>query len=585
MLATHFVAYLECMAFYGDDIVERVREASDIVDVISAYLPLKRKGRNFWARCPFHQEKTASFSVSPDKQIFHCFGCHKGGNVFSFIIEYEKLPFPDALKLLAARANVPLPDKTDVRETREFDQVYWAHEVAMKFFQEQLLESNKSLDYLKSRRLTDSTIEKFKIGYAPASWDAFLTHAKQKSLSESDLEKAGLVIKKDSGGYYDRFRDRLTFTIFNTAQKPIAFGARTFDSKEQAKYINSPETPLYHKASILYGLSHSRGDIRRAEEAIVVEGYFDFLSLYQQGITNVVASSGTAFTPEQARLLGRSAASVILMFDADSAGQQAAIRSVDYLFEAGLDVKVVKLPPGEDPDSLARKGGKAAIEEQLAKAKSYVEYSIAMLPDRFEKLSLNDKDRAIKRLTSLAGRIEDEIRRDLFLQEIARWYNIGIDLIRRGVRVEQRKPAATPRETAGSPLDRDFIAVLLQRNEFVQSAAEKVAPADFEDQALADIYNLILLLHEDEHSLSPAQLIDKVEGAANKELIAALAAKDFHGSDLEHVYNDLVTAFHKRHRAKRLIDLKRLLREAEQENNESQINFYMNEIKLLRQEV
>lgn len=573
------------MPFYGDDIVERVREASDIVDVISAYLPLKRKGRNYWARCPFHQEKTASFSVSPDKQIFHCFGCHKGGNVFSFIIEYEKLPFPDALKLLAARANVQLPEKGDVRETREFDQIYWAHEVAMKFFQEHLLESRKSLEYLKSRKLTDATIEKFKIGYAPDSWDAFLNYAKQKSLSESDLEKSGLIIKKDNGGYYDRFRDRLTFTIFNTAQKPIAFGARTFDPKDQAKYINSPETPLYHKASILYGLSHSRGDIRRAEEAIVVEGYFDFLSLYQQGITNVVASSGTAFTPEQARLLGRSASSVVLMFDADSAGQQAAIRSVDYLFEAGLDVKVVKLPPGEDPDSIARKGGKAAIDEQLSKAKSYVEYTISTLPDRFEKLSLNDKDRAIKRLATLAGRIEDEIRRELFLQEISQWYKIGIDLLRRGVRIEERRPPMLPRESSGSPLDRDFVALLLQRSEFVQSAAEKVAPTDFEDEALSDIYGLILLLHEDEQPLSPSQLIDKVSESNKKELIAALAAKDFQNTDLNQVYTDLVIAFHRRHRTKRQTELKRLLKQAELENDEEQIKFYMNEIRLLRQEL
>ena len=573
------------MPFYGDDIVERVREASDIVDVISAYLPLKRKGRNYWARCPFHQEKTASFSVSPDKQIFHCFGCHKGGNVFTFIIEYEKLPFPDALKLLAARANVQLPEKGEVRETREFDQIYWAHEVAMKFFQEHLLESRKSLEYLKSRKLTDATIEKFKIGYAPDSWDAFLNYAKQKSLSESDLEKSGLVIKKENGGYYDRFRDRLTFTIFNTAQKPIAFGARTFDPKDQAKYINSPETPLYHKASILYGLSHSRGDIRRAEEAIVVEGYFDFLSLYQQGVTNVVASSGTAFTPEQARLLGRSASSVVLMFDADSAGQQAAIRSVDYLFEAGLDVKVVKLPPGEDPDSIARKGGKAAIDEQLSKAKSYVEYTISTLPDRFEKLSLNDKDRAIKRLASLAGRIEDEIRRELFLQQISQWYNIGIDLVRRGVRIEERRPPMTARETTGSPLDRDFVALLLQRSEYVQSAAEKVAPTDFEDEALSDIYGLILLLHEDEQPLSPSQLIDKVAETTKKELIAALAAKDFQNTDLNQVYTDLVIAFHRRHRTKRMTELKRLLKEAELENDEDRINFYMNEIKLLRQEL
>ncbi len=573
------------MPFYGDEIVERVREASDIVDVISAYLPLKRKGRNYWARCPFHQEKTASFSVSPDKQIYHCFGCHKGGNVFSFIIEYEKLPFPDALRLLAAKANITLPEKSEQRESREFDQIYFAHEVAMKFFGEHLRESRKSLEYLKSRKLTDTTIEKFKLGYAPESWDAFLLYAKQKSLTEPDLERAGLAIKKESGGYYDRFRDRLTFTIFNTAQKPIAFGARTFDPREQAKYINSPETPLYHKASILYGLSHSRGDIRRAEEAIVVEGYFDFLSLYQAGITNVVASSGTAFTPEQARLLGRSASSVVLMFDADSAGQQAAIRSVDYLFEAGLDVRVVKLPPGEDPDSLARKGGKAAIDEQLAKARSYVEYSISTLPDRFDKLSLNDKDRAIKRLATLAGKIEDEIRRELFLQEISKWYNIGVDMIRRGIRIEERRPSAKPRETAGSSLDRDFVALLLQRVELVHSAAEKVAPADFEEQALAEIYELILSKHEEDQPLSPASLIDKFDKAAPKELIAALAAKDFHGSDLSQLFTDLVQGFHKRHRMKRMNELKRLLREAEKENDQSQIDFYMNEIRHLRQEI
>ena len=573
------------MAFYGDEIVERVREASDIVDIISGYLPLKRKGRNYWARCPFHQEKTASFSVSPDKQIFHCFGCHKGGNVFSFIIEYEKLPFPEALKMLAGKANIALPEKNEQRETREFDQIYFAHEIAMKFFQEHLRESKKSLEYLKARKLTEATIDKFKIGYAPDSWEAFLTYAKQKSLTEQDLEKAGLVIKKDNGGYYDRFRDRLIFTIFNTAQKPIAFGARTFNPNDQAKYINSPETPLYHKASVLYGLAHSRGDIRRAEEAIVVEGYFDFLSLYQAGITNVVASSGTAFTPDQARLLGRSASSVILMFDADSAGQQAAIRSVDYLFEAGLDVKVVKLPTGEDPDSLARNGGKEAVEAQIAKAKSYVEYSISTLPDRFDKLSINDKDRAIKRLATLAGRIEDEIRRELFLQEISKWYNIGVDLVRRGVKIEVRRPAVKPRETSGSPLDRDLLALLLQRPELIDSAAEKVSPTDFDEQELADIYSLILLLREEESSLSPSQLIDKVDGNTRKEMIAALAAHDFHGSDLNQVYSDLVNGFHKRHRLKRMNELKRLLGDAERDNDKEQIDFYMNEIKQLRQEV
>ncbi len=572
------------MAYYGDEIIERVREASDIVDVVSGYLPLKRKGRNYWARCPFHQEKTASFSVTSDKQIFHCFGCHKGGNVFTFIMEYEHVPFVEAVKLLAARANITLPEKSVQRESKEFEQLYYAHEIAQKLFHEQLRESRKTLEYLKNRGITDATIERFGLGYSLDSWDALMKHAQQKSLSEADLEKAGLVVRNENGRVYDRFRDRLMFPIFNSAQKPIAFGARTFDPNEQAKYINSPETPLYHKASVLYGLSHSRGEIRRAEEAIVVEGYFDYLSLVQCGVTNVVASSGTAFTPEQAQLLARSAGSAVLMFDSDSAGQQAAVRSVDYLFEAGLDVRVVLLPKGEDPDSIARKGGQTAVREQLARAQSFVEFSLSLLGKRFEDLSLNDRDKAVKRLATLAGKIEDAIRRELFLQDIARHYGLGIELLRRNVRVEERRPLARANGTARPPLDRDFVALLLQREDLIDSAAEKVAPTDFEESDLSELYSLILLLREEEMPISAAQLIDKVDSLARKQLIAELAAHDFHKADMELLFTDLVHGFHRRHRDRRMTELKRLLQQAESEKNEDQIKFYMKEIRQLHTE-
>lgn len=572
------------MAFYGDEIVDRVREATDIVDVVSGYLPLKRRGRNYWARCPFHQEKTASFSVSADKQIFHCFGCHKGGNVFTFVMEYEHVPFVEALKLLAARANIPLPEKSTQRDAREHDQLYFAHEIAMKFFHEQLKDSRKTLQYLKERGIVDATIERFGLGYSLDSWDALMALAKQKSISEDDLEKAGLVVRSDSGRIYDRFRDRLMFPVFNLAQKPIAFGARTLNPAESAKYINSPETPLYHKASVLYGLSHSRGEIRRAKAAIVVEGYFDFLSLYQCGVTNVVASSGTAFTPEQAQLLARSAGSVILMFDSDSAGQQAAVRSVDFLFEAGLDVRVVLLPKGEDPDSIARKGGKAAVLEQLARAQSFVEFSLTLLGRRFDDLTLDDRDRAIKRLAALAGKIDDSIRRELFLQDVARHYNIGIDLLRRGVRVEVRKPIARPREQARPPLDRDMIALLLQREDLIDAAAEKVAPSDFEDQDLAELYSLIQLLREEELPVSASHLIDKVDSLVRKQLLAELAALDFHNADLDTLFTDLVNGFHRRHRDRRMAELKRLLVQAETARDDKQIEFYLKEIRHLRQE-
>lgn len=572
------------MPSYGDDIIERVREASDILDVISGYFPLKRKGRNWWGKCPFHTEKTPSFSVSPDKQIYYCFGCHKGGNVFTFIIEYEKIPFPEALKLLAAKANITLPDRTYKRESKETEQLYYAHEIATNFFFDNLKDSRKTLDYLKARKLIDDTIEKFKLGYAQDSWDALLIHAKRKSLTDDDLEKAGLAIKKETGGFYDRFRDRLTFSIFNNAQKPIAFGARTMKESDEAKYINSPETPLYHKASVLYGLSHSRGEIRKQEEAIVVEGYFDFLSLYQAGVHNVVASSGTAFTTEQASLLARSAPSVILMFDSDSAGQLAALRSVEFLFEAGLEVKVVSLPQGEDPDSIVRRGGHDAIREQLARAQSYVAFTLSTLPDRWENLSLGVKDKTIKHLTTLTGKIEDPIRRELFIQDISKWCGIESGLLKRGFKPEMSSPATKEKTERTNRLEDDLVALLLTKPDLISSFAEKISPSDMEDQTLADIYSLMILLHEEEIPVTPAGLIDQVESTAKKERIASLAAKDFGSADLVAYGNDLVHGFDRRLMDRRVAEYKRLLKQAEEERDEDKISFYLSEIRHIKSE-
>ncbi len=572
------------MPYFSEEIVERVREAVDIVDVIGDYLPLKRKGRNYWARCPFHQEKTPSFSVSPDKQIYYCFGCHKGGNAYGFLMEYEKVPFPEAIKILAAKANIELPTQdADSRHSEELEQFYYALEVATKFFTEKLYDSQKALAYLKKRQLAEETIERFLVGYAPDGWENFLNHARAKSIELQILEKMGLIIEREKAdGYYDRFRDRLMFTIFNTAQKPIAFGGRTFSEHEQAKYINSPETPLYHKARVLYGLSHSRGEIRRAGEAVVVEGYFDFLTLYQAGITNVVASSGTAFTAEQAQLLSRSADGVVLMFDSDSAGRQAALRSVDHLFDAGLEVKVVLLPSGEDPDSLVSKKGVEEARKFITSAKSYVDFTYSTLPAPWQELSLGIKGKAIKRLTDLAGRISDPVRRELFLQEIAERYAISLATIKSSVRIETTKAQPRPAQPEQSPLERDLLAILLQHGQLIDAAIEKIAPSQFADELLAEIYSLIVLLREEDLPIAPSQLIDKVESTTKRERIAELAALDFGEVDLDQLFNDLLTAFEIRYRQARLRELKRLLADAEREQNDDQIKFYMKEIKALQ---
>ncbi len=572
------------MAYYSDDIIERVREASDIVEVISEFLPLKRKGRSYWARCPFHEEKTASFHVAPDKQIFHCFGCQKGGNVFTFVMDHEKLPFPEALKYLAKRAHIELPTVEYRKESKEIEKLYYAHEVAADFFFEHLKDSTKTLEYLRKRKLTDETIEKFRLGYAPEGWDNLMKYAHTKSLTDDDLEKAGLVVRSEKDSLYDRFRDRLVFTIFNSVSKPIAFGARALGKDESAKYINSPETPLYQKARVLYGLSHSRNEIRKAEEAIVVEGYFDFLSLYQGGIRNVVASSGTAFTQEQAQLLGRSAASVVLMFDADSAGQNAALRSVDHLFEAGIEVKVVALPEGEDPDSMMREKGPDVVLGLIKNAQSFVQFSLSTLPDRYEKLSLSMKDKAIKRLTALAGKLEDPIKRELFVQDISKWYGMDVDIVRRTVKPAHDKPLPKPAAQHVSRLEDDFLAVLLHDPNMIDRAVARVSPSDFHADSAADIYRLMLMLYQENRAVDAAHLIDMVEGDSQKRLIAELASQPFEGENPEQTLEDYLEAFNRRSKKIRLSALKDGLAQAERESDQGKIDYYLAEISRLRSE-
>jgi len=348
--------------FYSQDLIDQVRGASDIVDIISEYVPLKKKGANYFGLCPFHAEKTPSFSVNQAKQIYHCFGCGEGGNVFTFLMNHDKLGFTEALKLLARKSGIKLPKPQQDKKTADLnDQLYYANSVANAYFKQTLNQKNlseKAKTFLKQRGVDSTAEEKFSLGYAPDKWDGFLSFAQSKGLDPKILVTAGLIVPKSDGkGYVDRFRDRLMFPIFNISGKIVGFGGRTLNPKEEAKYMNSPETPIYQKGKILYGLSFSKDSIREEGKAIIVEGYMDFISLFQAGIKNLVATSGTAFTTDQARLLSRHAQEVFLLFDSDSAGQQAAVRSLDILFDQGFEVKIVSFPQGEDPDSYVKKSG------------------------------------------------------------------------------------------------------------------------------------------------------------------------------------------------------------------------------------
>lgn len=356
--------------FIPDETVEEIRSASDIVDVVGAYVSLKKRGSNYFGLCPFHSENTPSFSVNPDLSIYKCFGCGAGGDVFNFVMEIEGTAFPEAVRMLAEKAGIEIPeDEADQERAGEKESVYNALRFAARFYYSTLTQSGAgkhALKYLKARGFTKRTIKSFGLGYAIDSWDGLLKSAKEHHISDEHLSEGGLIIpRKDGSGHYDRFRGRIMFPILSHVGKVVGFGGRILDGDtDQPKYINSPETQVYNKSRVLYGLYQAKHAIRKKEEALLVEGYTDVISLHQAGIENAVASSGTSLTREQVKLLSRYARRIVLLFDADAAGAGAAMRGIDIILEEGLSVYAVELPPGEDPDSFARKEA-ASFEKYL----------------------------------------------------------------------------------------------------------------------------------------------------------------------------------------------------------------------------
>src|SRR4029077_12251115 len=367
---------------YPETFIEDLKRQADIVRVIQDYAQLKKKGAIWMLCCPFHKEKTPSFSVSPAKEIFYCFGCHKGGSVFIFVMEMERVSFPEAIKLVAEKSGVPLPKLIDdsrfEARRNEADAVIELNKWALEWWEQQLESSGEARiarDYLNRREITDETRKTFRMGYAPDSWDALSIHLRQKGASQDQIERSGLVVKKEEGGSYDRFRGRLIFPVMDIQGKPIAFGGRTLRD-EDAKYINSPETAAYIKGRNLFGLNLTRDEIRRAGFVILVEGFLDLIVPYQFGIRNVVASLGTALTPDQVKLMSRFVRKVVVNYDADSAGLQAAKKAIAMLLAEDLEVKILVLPDAADPDEFIRKEGVAAYQRQRGLAQPHIQFVI-----------------------------------------------------------------------------------------------------------------------------------------------------------------------------------------------------------------
>lgn len=407
--------------FISEQIVEQISSKVDIMEVISKYIPLKRAGRNFKALCPFHHEKTPSFIVSPQKQIFHCFGCGSGGNVFNFIMKYEKIEFPEAVKMLADRVGVNLPKTHFHKDTTELEELYEINSLACDFFHSNLLkteEAKKAKNFLKERQIEDQTIAKFKLGFAPNASDSLFMHLSQKGVKKQLAETLGLVCLGKEGNCYDRFRNKLMFPITNHRNRIVGFGARAMDDS-MPKYINSPESPVYIKGNLLYGLNVAGEHIRRLNQVILVEGYMDVLMLSQAGIGNAVSTSGTSLTLEQIKLFKRLTNNVVIAFDPDEAGMLASLRSLEILLEFEMDISVAELPRGFDPDDFVRKFGAEKFTYLINCAGDLFDFKLNFLLKKYDIKNLKDKLKVISEMLATISMVRNAVLKTNLIKRLS----------------------------------------------------------------------------------------------------------------------------------------------------------------------
>ena len=412
---------------YSDELIEEIRINNDIVDVVSEYVRLEKRGKNYFGLCPFHREKTPSFSVESSKQIFYCFGCGKGGNVFQFISLTEKLDYIETVRFLAERAKIALPESDDKEETERVklkQQVLSINLSAARYYNDALHSERGriALDYLKKRGISEQTVRKFGMGYSMDNWDSLYRHLKSEGFTDDLMLKSGLLMQSDKGHLYDRFRGRLMFPIFDVRGSVIAFGGRVLDNS-MPKYMNSPETIVYSKGKHLYALNYAKN--AGSKDLIVVEGYMDTISLYQNGINNAVASLGTALTESQGRILKKYAEEIVISYDADTAGQAATIRGLNLLNDIGCNVKVLTVPDGKDPDEYIRKNGADAFKRLIDSSLSLIEYKIKTLRGEHDLSTTDGKIAFLNKAATVLAKVSNSLEREMYIKKLAGEYEIS----------------------------------------------------------------------------------------------------------------------------------------------------------------
>lgn len=570
------------MVQYSDELKEEIRSSNDIVDVISQYVTLKRSGRNFFGLCPFHKEKSPSFSVSADRQYFHCFGCHKGGDVFTFVSEIERISFKEALELLAERARIELP----VSENAEFnktqylkDRMYKINAETTMFYHERLYKPLAKIaqDYVKQRKLDNNTLKAFKIGYS-GEYNELYKYLKSKDFKDEEILATGLVNKTDKGEFVDRFRKRLMFPIMDVSSRVIAFGGRKLENNEKlAKYINSNENLVYSKKKHLFGLNLAKQSDEK--KIILVEGYMDAISLYQRGFNNVVASLGTALTEEQGRLLRKYSEQIILSYDSDGAGQEAIMRGLSILENQGCDARVLQMEGAKDPDEYVIKYGSGRFKLLVENAISLVEFKIKMLKNKYNLENANDKIRFLKEITQILSNVENKIEREIYIDKISTQYDISKEAIYAEVNKSSYKTASNdnilikPRAKAkkeetgisSAIIKRENMIIYLLINHFqeaYQPIVTNIRTDDFQLEINKKIFEKILESSAEE-SEKILQTIANIEDEEIQSHVSQILVMDYEINSVDKCIEDVVTIYNKERLNSRKLEIIKALENSE----------------------
>ena len=579
---------------YPQTFIDDLKRQADIVRVVQDYVQLKKKGANWMACCPFHKEKTPSFSVSPAKEIFYCFGCHKGGSVFTFVMEIERVGFPEAIKIVADKVGMPLPKMVDdsrfEARRQESDLVIQLNSWAMEFWQQQLESSNEgriARDYLKERGISEETQKVFRLGYAPDSWDSLSNFLRNKGAPQEHIDRSGLLAKKEeTNRSYDRFRGRLMFPVLDAQGRPIAFGGRTLKG-EDAKYINSPETAAYVKGRNLFGLNLTRDEIRRQGFAILVEGFLDLIVPYQFGVRNVVASLGTALTSDQVKLLSRFARKVVVNYDGDRAGIQAAKKSIEILLAEDLEVKVLVLPDNADPDEYIRKFGVSEYQRQRAQAQPHIQFVIeSALRDRnlhrpAEKAEAVEE--VLPYIRAVNSRIQKREYFDMAMDALgidrenvntSAWRRELWQMVRDQRRAGPNTVQALTRRSEATAAEQRLLGLLCADANLRREVLSMLKEEDYEDLATAPLFKALFELEREGAEIDFDTLSRKTEGDefAAKMIPMVLINSSLHGSNEHYVAEQCVSTFRLMKIEQRIEELRRELAIAEREQDDEKVS-------------